>query len=218
MTNHNQDGAVNVLVAVVLGLLLVVALGFAGWSFVGRQDYKNNTDAKVAVAVKVAKQQESTAKDAQFAEELKNPLRTYNGPQAFGSLIIKYPNTWSGYVDASGSDAPLNGYFYPGIVPSVSADSSIFALRVQVSSEQYSQVVDDVTSVAEAGEQTISAYSLPNVTKTVGVKVTGKLPEEKTGILVILPLRNQTVKIWTEGNQFSKDFNEIILNNFSFSP
>jgi hypothetical protein len=33
-----------------------------------------------------------------------------------------------------------------------------------------------------------------------------------------LPLRSQTVKIWTEGSQYGGDFNKYILPNFSFSP
>jgi len=217
MIKHNQNEAGNVLVTVSLSFFLVIVLVFGIWAFAGRQDYKNNTDAKITAAVAVAKQQEDTSKDAQFAQESKNPLRTYNGPQAYGSLVIKYPNTWSGYVDSNGSgSAPLDGYFYPGIVPAIGADSSVFALRVQVLPQSYSQAVQAATS---GTGQVVSAYALPQVPKTVGVKVTGTLPDSsKTGTLVILPLRDQALEIWTEGTQFTDDFNNSILPNFSFSP
>jgi hypothetical protein len=36
--------------------------------------------------------------------------------------------------------------------------------------------------------------------------------------MVVLPLRSQTVQIWTEGTQYVDDFNKLILPNFSFSP
>lgn len=219
MIKHNQDGATSVLIAAVLGVLLVLALGFGGWAFVNMQDYKNNSDEKSAAAVKVAKQEESTAKDAQFAEERKNPLRTYNGPQAYGSMVVKYPNTWSGYVDVSQGDGqPVDGYWYPGIVPSINAESSVFALRVQVLGQSYSSILQEISGQGDGQAQTISAYALPKVPKAVGVKVTGALRDGKNGTMVLLPLRDQTLQIWTEGTQFTKDFNNIILPNFSFSP
>jgi hypothetical protein len=36
--------------------------------------------------------------------------------------------------------------------------------------------------------------------------------------MVILPLRNTTLKLWTESEQYKGDFNDLILANASFSP
>jgi len=227
MIKHNQDGAVNgVVVSLVLCILLLVgALAFAGWAYSSRQDYKQHTDAKVSVAVDKAKQAESAAKDAAFVEAEKNPLRTYNGPEAYGSLVLQYPKTWSGYVDDSGSSnsAMVDGYFYPGVVPSLTNQSSVFALRVQVLNQAYASVVKNLSSSGQQNPPTITAYSLPKLPKVVGVKITGTIGNQgsstpKQGIMVVLPLRSQTVQIWTEGNQFINDFNNSILPNFSFSP
>jgi hypothetical protein len=97
MIKRNQDGAVNgVVISLVLAVILLIGtLGFAGWAYMSRQDYKDNVDAKVSDAVVIAKQQESTAKDKQFVEKEKNPLRTYHGPDTYGGLTIAYPKTWS---------------------------------------------------------------------------------------------------------------------------
>ncbi len=231
MLRQNQTGAVNGLaVSLVLAILLLVgALAFGGWAYGSRQDYKNNTDAKIATAVTVAKQQEASAKDKAFAEAEKNPLKAYNGPEAFGSIVMQYPKTWSGYVveasDGNSNGAQLDGYFYPGIVPSVNNNqASTFALRLQVLNQSYSETVEglDRDSRSEA-PPVISPYALPKVPKVVGVKVDGKLPisgssGDKTGSMVVLPLRSQTIQLWTEGSQFTNDFNNIILPNFSFSP
>lgn len=226
MIKHNQDGAVNGLaVSLVLAVILLIgAIVFGVWAYGSRQDYKNNTDQKIAAAEQVAKQKESTRKDAEFAEEEKNPLKTYHGPQATGSLVIAYPKTWSGYVDDSGrssNNAQLDGYFYPGVVPSVQAEGSIFALRVSVVDQKYSEVMSDISNLQKSKDPpppTVVPYALPQVPDTVGVKVTGTLPDRRTGTMVILPLRDQTLEIWTEGNQFAGDFNNIILPNFKFSP
>jgi multidrug efflux pump subunit AcrA (membrane-fusion protein) len=221
MIKHNQDGAVNgVLISLIMAvLLLIAALGFGGWAYSSRQDYKDHSDQKAAAAAETAKQAESIAKDKQFAEDSKNPLKTYNGPSAYGSLVVNYPKTWSGYVDDSGTgQAQVDGYFNPGVVPPLSGQTSVFALRVQVLNQQYSQVLQSFAGQQQAGKLKVSAYALPKLPNVVGVRVTGQLNNNKNVDMVVLPLRAQTIQISTEGGQFGNDFNTYILPNFSFSP
>ncbi len=221
MLKRNQAGLLGVtgLLLIVTVFLLVGALSFAVWAFAGRQDYKNNVGQKIAVAVAAAKQQEGAAKDQQYAEAQKQPLKTYSGPDAYGSLSISYPKTWSGYVDDSGNgQALVDGYFYPGVVPSITSQTSVFALRVQVLSQAYNQLVANLIVQQQAGKLSSVVYSLPKVPKVVGVEVSGSLPNNKSGTMVVLPLRDKTLEIWTEGGQFLSDFNSNILPHFSFSP
>jgi hypothetical protein len=229
MIKHNQDGAVSgVAVSLVFAVLLLIgAIAFGVWSYGSRQDYKNNTDVKINTAVTIAKQQEGNAKDAAFAQEEKNPLKTWTGPEAYGSVVMAYPKTWSGYVAAASSSSsggnPVDGYFYPGVVPSVTDQNSTFAVRVQVNSQPYASVIQTVNeSSTSENPPKITPYALPKVPKVVGVEVTGTLPNQQsqqvTGTMIILPLRSQTLEIWTEGTQFLSDFNSDILPNLSFSP
>lgn len=223
MIKHNQNGAVSGL-ALSLGMaivLLIAALGFGGWAFTSRQDYKNNTDQKVNDAVVIAKQREGTRKDAQFAQDEKNPLRTYKGPDAYGSLSIQYPKTWSGFIDDTGKsgDKLVDGFFYPGVVPSTTNQASVFALRVQVVSQAYSDVVNSLSQNSDpASIPVITPFALPKVPKAVGIKYVGKLPNQKQGEMVVLPLRSQTLEVWSETAQFAPDFEANILPNFSFLP
>lgn len=221
MIKHNQVGAVNgVVVSLILTVLLLIgAIVFGGWAYSGRQDYKNNTDAKISTAVAAAKQKEGTRKDAEFAEAAKNPLKTYRGPEAFGTLTINYPKTWSGYVDdVSKGTALIDGYFAPGVVPSISDENSVFSLRVQVVQEPYSQTLQSLDSPQREGKVTVSAYALPKQPKVVGVLVSGQLDDDTNATMVILPLRSDTLKIWTEGSPYLNDFNNSILPNFDFVP
>jgi hypothetical protein len=222
MVKHNQDGAVNgVVISLVLAVLLLIgALGFGGWAFNSRQDYKNHVDSKITAAVTVAKQQEDAAQALHFAEEAKKPLRAYNGPQAYGSLVVNYPKTWSAYVDDTdtGNNASVDGYFAPSVVPSATNLNSVFALRVQVLSQTYAQVLQTFAAQQLLGKLTVSAYSLPLLPKTVGVKVVGQLSNQKDVTMIVLPLRSESLEIWTEGNQYLADFNNNILPNFNFSP
>lgn len=228
MFKHNQKGAANTVILLVLTILLLIgAIAFGVWSFAGRQDYKNNVDSKIATAVSAAKSVQQTTDNKQFAEDSKSPLRTYNGPEAYGSMVLNFPKTWSGYVSDKGAsgNAAVDGYFYPNTVPSITDQSSVFALRVQVVNQPYSQVIQTYTATnTQQGVPPVSfsAYALPKVPKVVGLRATGMLSSgtftNKQVDMVILPLRSETLEIWTEGSQFGGDFNTYILPNFSFSP
>lgn len=221
MNKHNQDGAVSgVGISLILTVLLLVgAIGFGAWAYQERQKYKTNTDALVAVAVDAAKQAANAAKEKDFLERVKQPYKTYQGPDATGSLVVVFPKTWSGYVDDSGSGAArLDGYFAPGVVPPATNPNSIFALRLQVVEQSYDKVLESFVSQQRSGKLNISVYALPKLPQIVGVQVKGELSNKKTVTMVVLPLRADTLQIWTEGSQYLHDFNTDILPNVSFSP
>lgn len=219
MNKHNQLGAINILlIPLILAVILLIgAIAFGAWAFSGRQDYKNHVDQKVAAAVTIAKQEESTQKDKDFAEAIKNPLTSYRGPSAYGSLLVQYPKTWSGYVSTNGS-YPVDGYFAPGVVPSVNAQDSTFALRVRVLQQSYDQVMQPYTQQAKEGKISITPFAFKKVPSDIGSRINGQITSQKTGSLVIMPLRDKTIEIWTEAPQYIKDFDTYILPNVTFSP
>jgi hypothetical protein len=228
MRKLNQNGAASGLaISLVLSVILLVsAISFGAWAFSSRQDYKDNVDEKVQTAVVAAKQQESKAKDAEFVEAEKSPVRIYNGPEAFGSISIKFPKSWSAYVNDSGDSSPLvDGYFYPNVVPAITNHSTPFALRAQVLNQSYSEVAKTLAEQQKnpgnkATPLSISAYALPKVPKVVGIKVRGTLQDKdnKLAVMVVFPLRSQTLEVWTEGTQFTGDFEKYILPDMTFSP
>src|SRR5690242_18132398 len=110
---QGERGEINILLVpvILLAVLFIGAAIFAVWAFNGRQDYKNHVDAKIATAVAANKQVVQADDAKQFAEAAKKPLKPYIGPEAYGSLHIMYPKTWSAYVDASGTASkPLDAY------------------------------------------------------------------------------------------------------------
>ncbi len=222
MIKLNQNGAVSgAVVSLVLTILLLLgAIGFGVWAFSSREDYKNNVDAKIDTAVTAAVKVNSDKKAKEFAEEAKNPLATYTGPAATGSVSAQYPKTWSGYVSSAGSNGgDLDVYFAPGLVPPVSNQSSVFALHVKVINQSYDGTVRNYASRQGGGKVTISAYALPKVPKVVGIKATGQIGDNQTvGTVVVLPIRSQTLLIATDGTQFLNDYDNYVLPNFSFSP
>ena len=209
------------LIPFVLSVLLLIGVGIFGiWAFSGRQDYKNNSDQKIATAVSAAQKQTAAIDAAQYAEAAKQPLKTYNGPEAYGSIVVNYPKDWSAYVAVtdSGGSQPVDGYFQPDTVPNVQDPNSTFALRVQVVQTPYDQVLSQYVAQAKQQTVTISPFSFAKVPSVAGVRINGQINSSKQGSMVLVPLRDKTLKLWTESSQFINDFNNNILPNFSFSP
>lgn len=195
------------------------AAGFGIWAYLERQDYKFNSDQKAAEAAEASAEQQKEDDDARFVEEEKYPLVAYVGPSQFGSVRLEYPKTWSGYVinKASGS-TPVSWFMHPNVVPDIGNEDNVFALRVEVVNTSYDRSVDSFESDAESGKVTIKPYKLPKVPDVVGSRVDGEIDSEIQGSMILMPLRNMTLKIWTESPDFLDDFNNIILPTVTFSP
>lgn len=219
----NKRGEANVLLipVILLVLMLTTAVSFGYWAFMGRADYKNNSEEKIAAAVEVAKREEGIAKDRAFAEQEKSPYFTYTGPSAFGSISVAYPKVWSVYVNSlSNNTQPLDAYFNPRVVPAVTDQTAAFALRIQVVNQSYATVVQTVEAQVKSKQSRAAAYALPKVPSVVGLRVDGIVnPTKKnSGSMIIMPLRDKTIKIWTENSQYQSDFDNIILPQLSFVP
>ncbi len=218
--NQPKHRKMNVLLIpfIVLVLFALSTGVFAVWAYSSRQDYKNNSDQKADAAVKVAVQKESTTKDAEFVQKEKEPLKPFVGPETYGNIKTSYPKTWSAYVvQVDGAAAPLDAYFHPDYVPSVSGGTA-FALRIQVINQAYDVVLKQIEAKAKSGKITVSAYAAPKVQSVVGARAVGEVNIGQKDDLVILPLRDKTIEISTQSTQFYDDFNKFILPNLTFSP
>lgn len=203
---------------VVLVLLLLFSLVFGVWAFSSRQDYKNNADKLVAAAVKKAEAATSAKKDAEFAEAQKSPLRTYTAPEEYGAIAISYPKTWSAYIDVkSGSSKPVDAYFSPDFVQAIAA-SNIYALRLQVLSNTYENELKTYDAFIKQGTLKAVAFTPKKVSgAAVGTRLDGSISTTKKGSVVLLKVRDKTVKIWTENTTYQADF-EAVLDNLTYQP
>jgi len=222
---QGERGAINaLLIPVILLAVLFVAAGvFAYWAYTGRQDYKNNSDAKSAAAVAANKLVVQAADAKQFAEAAKKPLKPYVGPEAYGSLRVLYPKTWSSYVDISsstGNSQPLDAYFHTDYVPAIDMKQT-YNLRIRVVATTYSTLLNSYTSAIKLGKATAAPYTLPKVPDVAGTRLDGAVipgNTQLTGTLVLLPMRDKTLEVWTESPEYLPDFTDNILANMTFSP
>lgn len=209
------------IVAFVISLLLLISAGaFAGWAYMQMQDYKSNSDKKSAIAVEVAnkKQKEQLQKD--FAEAEKNPNKTYTSPPQDASITFAYPKTWSSYVvEQNTGNMPLDGFFQPDFVPNVAGDLNSYALRMQLLTQDYSSVLNQFQGNIKKGTLKSTPYIDQNVKGAeTGVRLDGQLTTTKQGSMIIIPIRDKVLKLWTEDNKMMSDYNNIVLKTLTYSP
>ena len=209
---------------VLIGLLVFFILAFMGSSvfafltFAKMQDYKNNVDEKVAVAVSEAVKTTEETKEKEFLERSKSPYKKYKSPATFGAIEITYPKTWSASVDEHGGSVLVNGYFHPDYVPGPKSGTA-FALRVEVLEQPYDKVLGTYDSEAKKGSIKVSPYKADRVPSVLGARLDGEIEKGLKGSAVILPLRDKTIRISTQSYEsFGNDFDKTILSNLIFTP
>lgn len=213
----NQKGYVNsLMIPLVLAGLLVLGLAVTTVMYYSRYtDHRDNVEAKAAEAVEAAKAEQAAELQAQFAEDHKSPYQTYVSPSSLGSLEVTYPRTWSAYVvEATSGKTALDGYFHPNFVPNVRSDTK-FATRVTISNDSYADSVDNFDRDIEDGKVKAKALTINDVK---GVRLDGQIERDVSGAMVLLPLRDKTLSIWTENPDYLKDFTSIIIAKLKFNP
>ena len=226
MKKYNQSGGVVfVLSDILLILALVAAIGFGWWAYQERQDYKNNFDKKAAEEVTKAQAAQKTQLEQEFAEREKSPNKTFKGSATYGSVTFNYPKTWSGYVEQGSNEKPINGYFFPNIVPAVNSSSvtpTAFALRVELVSSDYAQVIKELEPQVTLGKLKAAAYVPPKMKGVTnvqtGTRFDGELSQNISGSMVVIKVRDKTLKIYTQSPSFAGDFNNVVLKSLTFAP
>lgn len=203
---------------VTLGTLLLFSLIFALWAFLGMNDYKNNSDKKADVAVEKALADQKKKLDAESEEKEKSPFQPFKAGVEFGSLAMTYPKSWGMYVDTkvSGATSSIDGYAHPGYVPSMNSDTA-FALRFQVSTREYSSELKVFDGGVKSGAVKVSPYRPEQVNTVLGSRIEGQVSSKRTGVMYLLPLRDKTIKIWTESTAYNADLDKV-MKSLTFVP
>lgn len=215
---HHGASKLPIILLVVFILLFIGAAAFGVWAYGGRQDYKNNTDQKIADAVVVAKKQTSDQKDKEFEEKYKNPYNTYDGPDTYGSVHVQYPRTWSAYINEKSSGTNLlDGYLHPAFVPGIDSGTA-FALHVEVVNQTFEQQVKSFDSKVKIGKVKVSPYKVKQVPDVVCSRVEGEINTGQKDFMVLCPIRDKTLRVSTQSDKYLGDFDNIVMTNLKFTP
>lgn len=216
-SRQKSPSKIPLILAILFGVFFIGAAGFGVWAFGGYQDYKNNSDKKASAAADAATKAEGDRKDAEFIDKEKQPYRTYASPDATGAIKITYPKTWSAFVNEDDKTTPVAGYWHPAVVPGLQSGTA-YALRVQVSNKAYADEMKTYDSMIKQGTVKVSPYVPKNVSGVTGSRVEGEINKGQKDTMIVLPLRDKTIRVWTESPDFLKDFEGVVLANLTFTP
>lgn len=209
--SRRSYGAVSNQLLITIGLLvLVVGLaGLSAWLFAQYTAQKTDVDSKIAVAAAAAKKQQAEEDAIKTEELLKLPSRDFAGPEDFGLLTFKYPNTWSVYIaeDPSVSGNSFMAYLHPMTVPTISSRSARFALIVTIENAAYDKVLDSYRNSIEKGDLKSSPIK---VNEHEGTRLDGTLAKDIRGSAVIFRVRDKTITVSSQAETFRADFDALI--------
>lgn len=212
MHKLNQKGLINpLLVPLVLAvILLLAASGLSVYYYSQYVEQKDSNQPLIDAAVATAEEKQQDKLEAEFTEREKQPNKSYVAPSEFGSVRLQFPKTWSSYVETRGGD--IDYYGHPNYVPESGVN---YALRMSVTTRPFATEIKAYDNEVKKGELKASAIQISG---TTGTRLDGMLTKDQQGAMVIFPLRDKTLKVWTENNDFKGDFDNIVLKSLTFVP
>lgn len=211
-----QSGSADpLLIPLVVSIILLIGVaGFGIWSYTNYVDAKKVEQAEIDESVKAAEAKLTEDLEVEFAEREKQPTRTYTSPQSSGSVKLVYPKTWSVYSIENEQKGQVETFMNPQYVRDINDDSPV-ALKMTIDNTDYAKEAEAFGPQATEGTVKIKTIT---VAGTTGLRIDGNVNKEFDGAMVMFPLRDKTLKIWTENNAYINDFNDIVIKNLTFSP
>lgn len=192
---------------ITLSILLIGMAAFAIWSFINYNDQKTNVQAKVDLAVAEAKRDQAEDLEEKFAEREKQPNRVFVGPEDYGRLTFSYPKTWSTFVEDDASRGrTFAAYLHRDVIPPIRTDGQ-YMLRISIESKNYDDVVRAYESRVEKGELKSSTASFNGHT---AARFDGNFNKNIRGAAIVFRIRDKTVTMQTDADQFKPDFDALI--------
>ena len=197
-------------------LVLTIAMGVVAIYYILKyNEQKSTVDQQKTAAAQTAREEQKQADEAAYAERDKLPYRSYEAPAVLGAIKIEFPKIWNVYaVEEEKSDTQLDIFMYPGVVRAEKSSTEAYALRVKLQRKLYQDVVKANQQKVEKGELKASAVTISGAT---GTRYEGEVVQGRSGSLILLPVRDKTLSIWTESPDYLNDYNQII-EKLAISP
>ena len=208
--DKKERGSVNGWMVGTIGclILFLIAGSLAIWAYMQYSHEKSNVDSKVAIEVAKGKSEQAESDQKKFSEEAKNPRIEFVGPSEYGRVSFMYPKTWSVYIENDGSNrGDYKAYLNPVAVPSASNKASRFALRLEIINKNLDTVLNDYQSRLKKGELTSSSTEFNGISAT---RIDGTLEKELRGSVVLMKVRDKTIRFSTDADTFKPDFQTIL--------
>ena len=213
MHKLNQKGVLDPLVIplILSVVFLIVAGGVAVMYYSKYIEQKDQNRPIIEAAVTKAEEAQKEKLETEFTEREKIPTKQYTSPAELGSVKLNFPKTWSSMV-STGKSSDIEYYGHPNYVPAANVN---YALRMSVTKKAFAAEIKSYDAQVKKAELKATAVQISGVT---GTRLDGLLDKDQEGSMVIFPLRDKTLRVWTESKEFRPDFDNIVLKNLTFVP
>lgn len=196
------------IIAVAAITLFLVVAALSVWLFMKYNESRNDVAGKTAVAVAEAEKRQAAELEAKFQEQLKDPRLEFVGPSEYGRVSFMYPRTWSVYVDKDGTDrGDYVVYLHPVTVPPVDRATSRYALRLEILNRDFDTVLKQYETALKKGDLTSSTTEYNGIAST---RLDGAFSKELRGSVVLMRVRDKTIRFSTDADTFKPDFAAIL--------
>lgn len=221
-TQRGQErGEINLLIVAlaVLGIFVLIFAGLFVNSYMKAQNATKNLNAKTSAAYNLGKeagsksQKEADAAAAKAAEQ--NPYRAYTAPAAFGEFTIKFPKSWSSSVSENlTSSNQVELIVNPEFIKILPNNTVNYALRTMLVNNTYTSVRAQYDQQVKNKKATSKAVKVSGID---GTRYEGEFKQGKSGVAVIVPVRDKTVVFTTENTKYQPEF-EATLTQSTIKP
>ena len=199
--------------AIGIGVLLLIAIVLFFWAFSQWQSARADVEGEIAVAVNAAVEAERQAGDDRCAEQMKTPFMTLQSPVEYGPLIIQYPRNWSVFVESNTIGRNYVAYLnYPHVMPL--GNDTRHALRViqYDNIREYDTIIQRYNRLVDRRELSVQSFSVESTSGGVhtGLRYDGQFDKNIRGAAVIFKIRDKTVWLRTDSEEYLEDFNRIV--------
>ena len=208
--DKSERGSVNGWMVGTIGclILFLIAGSLAIWAYMQYSRAKSSVDSKVAIKVAEGKREQAESDWRKYSDAAKNPRIEFVGPAEYGRVSFMYPKDWSVYVANDGSDrGDYKAYLHPVSVPSTTNKNSRFALRLEIINKNMDTVLNDYQSRLKKGELTSSSTEFNGISAT---RIDGTFEKELRGSVVLMKVRDKTIRFSTDADTFKPDFQTIL--------
>lgn len=194
------------ILAIIFGVLTIFLIAATVYLWLQYSEQKNHVDSISATRVAEATKAQAEKLELEFAQREKQPMRQFTGPEDYGRLVFMYPKTWSLYIVPS---LPYYAYLHPKYVRSDS--NNRFALRLMIEAKSYESVLGAYKDrVARKGLKSSTVEIGSGNDRTVATRFDGPLTDKIIGSAIVFKIRDKTVTIQTDIEDFRSDFNNLI--------
>ncbi len=217
----NQRGEVNLLLVatIVLGIFVLIFAGLFINSYLTAQNANKNLKEKRAAAYKLGQeagaktQKETDAAAVKAAEQ--NPYRSYVAPTPFGEFTLKFPKSWSSSVaENQNATNQVDLIATPEFIKILPNNTVNYALRAYLVNNTYNTVKSSYDQQVKNKKAKASSVKVSGID---GTRYEGQYNQTKTGIAVLVPVRDKTIVFTTENTKYQPEF-EATLTQSTIKP